>query len=270
MKEIKSAETPSRLGMRPSGASVVITEDEVIKVQDPKSGMLEHFRTSSAKRVADESGLFTVPEIRFYNANEGIIRFEKIHDAENFSSALSHHSTPEKLVSAAGEALAALHTHLDVPEGAHRIRASDLGINSEMPLVPLHGDYGLCNIFTAPSREGIIIIDWSSACWIDRYASLGPAGVDLGVFLFALFYRRPFGHNPIPDVAGLGRTFLRSYRAASAEGLCLRELRSVTLALLQRNAAVRQKLRGVGHRLAYQPSIYELRCFLRKICSHGL
>ena len=254
----------------PRRASINIREDEVIKRQSPRLSAIERARTSAAYHTAESTGLFTVPKIRSYDDKRGIICFERITNIVGLKTAMANPEDAERLVIAAGRAIAATHKFLVIPDEAVRIKGSDYGIGEGYPEVPLHGDFGTANVFVSQDLMQIIVIDWLGGHWrpgVD--ASIGPAAIDLGNFLMTLFYRRPFGHHRIKDHSGLARSFLKGYQREFGQPLDLPALQIVTFKITH---YFKTELRNKGprHFLLYSPSLLQAKTVTKDICTNGL
>ena len=50
----------------------------------------------------------------------------------------------------------------------------DLGADPNRQPVPLHGDFGIRNVFWLPEAGSLAIIDWSNADWTGFTGDVGP------------------------------------------------------------------------------------------------
>ena len=131
--------------------------------------------------------------------------------------------------------------------------------------MPLHGDFGMRNVFYLASTDRIAIIDWSNADWIGVDGDVGPPEADLAVFLMSLFHRRVFGPWPIARRHEVARHFLATYAAASPCGL---DLEGLTRLVAERTPHFHEQTRrrkGRLRALGYRHNLYDLRFFLRRL-----
>jgi hypothetical protein len=173
-----------------------------------------------------------------------------------------------ELVGRAAAALAAIHEHMESPDGATTSSAGGMGTGPRRDPVPLHGDFGMRNVFCLPHSDRIAIIDWSNADWIGFDADLGPAEIDVAVFLMSLFQRRVFGWWPIARRHDVACHFLTTYSSASPYGLDLDLLAEIVAASTP--GFNRQTRRRMGSFLAlgYRHNMVDLRLFLRRLSGH--
>lgn len=207
--------------------AVSIQGDVVLKVQSPEASRRERLRTLAGAEVARQTGLFVVPRIMSFDDSRGEIAFERL-EMMALRPALSNSGKSMELVEQSGLALAAIHRYMKMGETAAAPSTSGGG-RVRQP-VPLHGDFGMRNVFYLPASNGIAVIDWANAHWMDFDADHGPPEIDLAVFLMSLFHRRPFGPWPISRRHELAQRFLETYASASSQGLSIAELRATVAA----------------------------------------
>jgi hypothetical protein len=250
------------------GRSISVQDDVVIKVQGPEASRRERLRTLAGQEVGRQTGLFAVPRIVSFDDSRGEIVFERL-EMTALRPALSLLGRSRELAERAAGALAAIHEHLKWSDGATPIRADDTGIGPARDPVPLHGDFGMRNIFYLPGSNGLAVIDWANAHWIGVEADLGAPEIDISVFLMSLFHRRVLGPWPISRRHELARRFLATYASASPHGLNLGALRAVVAANTPRfNQQVRRS-KGVLRALGYRHSMIDLSFFLRRLSHTG-
>ena len=236
--------------MRSSGAKLQLQGDRLTKRQPPRLSRIERERTEVGAQVAEECGLFDVPEILGYDDAEGEITFRYDHSAVNLREYLGKKTRPE-LMARVGRSLAAIHAPALVPMGSD---------------VLWHGDYATGNWLYSEERDRIMIIDWSNASWtlVPADRSSGNAGMDLGVALITLFHHRFLGPMYIPKPEILGSALLQAY---SRERGCfsIATVLPFIARLIHRRRQHRIEQRGFLRNLAYDPSLIRLRIFLSKI-----
>lgn len=234
------------------GRAVVTEGHVVVKRQDPGPSRRERLRTLAGRRVGEETGLFTVPEIVAFDDDRGEIVFERLH-ATKLRHALADPARAPMLVGRAASALAAIHGRMesDTPAAGRD--------------VPLHGDFGLNNVFALPGQDRIAIIDWAAADWIGLETSQGAPEIDVAVFLLGLFYRRLFDPVPISGRRALARHFLATYAAAGPAGLDVDGLRAIVRRLAPAYVRLNQEFTGHVRALVRRHSLIDLDLFLRRL-----
>jgi hypothetical protein len=139
------------------------------------------------------------------------------------------------------------------------------GAGAERELVPLHGDFGIRNVFWRADAETLAIIDWSNADWTGFTADLGPPEVDLAVFLISLFHRRLFGPWPLAHRHELARRFLQAYAAAAPFGVDIGLLQRLVSGMTPAFARLTAQRKGRLHALGCRPALLDLHWFLHRL-----
>lgn len=245
--------------------AILVRGDLVIKIQEPGASRRERLRTLAGREVGQQTGLFVVPEIVSFDDSRGEIVFQRLRLTTGLRPALSESGQSMELVSRAAEALAAIHGQMKSSEGAIRISSSEMGISPGRELVPLHGDFGMRNIFCLPDTDGIALIDWANADWIGLDADLGPPEIDLAVFLLSFFNRRVFGPWPVSRRHEVARHFLATYASASPNGLDLDTLRAIVAVLTPGFTQKIRRRKGRLYTLSCRHAMIDLGLFLRRL-----
>ena len=230
----------------------------VVKVQEPGASRRERLRTMAGREVGLRTGLFVVPAVLGFDDERGEIAFERLQ-LTWFREALSASGRSLELVGRAGAALAAIHGQMCLPETAARAASGD------RRLVPLHGDFGMRNVFYLTATDGLAIIDWSNADWIGVEGDVGPPEADVAVFLMSLFHRRVFGPWPIARRYDVAQRFLSAYADASPHGLDLEALRRLVVERTPHFHQQTRRRKGRLRALGYRHNLYDLRFFLRRL-----
>ena len=205
----------------PAAARVVsLHDDNVIKIQHPEASRRERLRTMAGREVGLRTGLFVVPRILSFDDSRGELVFERL-GLTALREALADPHRSMELAGRVAAALAAIHGQMLPIEGAIPVRAGGIGTRAEGLSVPLHGDFGMRNIFFLPSSDHLAIIDWSNADWVGIEGDLAAPEVDLAVFLMSLFHRRAFGPWRVSRLHQVARHFLATYASAAPLGLDL-------------------------------------------------
>jgi tRNA A-37 threonylcarbamoyl transferase component Bud32 len=242
----------------------LVRDDTVVKIQEPGASRRERLRTLAGREVGRRTGLFVVPEILSFDDARGEIIFERLR-LTWLREALSDPARSMELVGRAAAALAAIHGHMESPDGATTGSGGATGRGTQRDLVPLHGDFGMRNVFCLPHSDGIAIIDWSNAEWIGFDADLGPAEIDVAVFLMSLFQRRVFGPWRISRRHDVACHFLTTYSSASPHGLDLDILAEIVAASTPRFNRQTRRRTGTFLALGYRHNMVDLRLFLRRL-----
>jgi Phosphotransferase enzyme family len=237
-----------------------------VKLQAPEDSRRERLRTEAGGRVGRATGLFVVPEIVAYDDARGEISFQKLQ-LMNARQALSQGIRGPELLEQTGRALAAIHGCLPVIEGGPMPSAADGPV--ERRQVPLHGDFGMRNVFWVPDQGTIAIIDWANADWIGIDTDRGAPEIDLAVFLISLFHRRMFGPWPLTGRHQLARRFLAAYAGSAPHGLDLEVLREVVAGMTPAFSRLTRQRKGRLHALGSRHAMIDLQLFLRRYSNPG-
>jgi hypothetical protein len=240
--------------------AVSVRENEVIKVQDPQASRRERLRTMAGREVGRKTGLFIVPEIVTFDDSRGEIVFERLK-LTGLRQMLADDSRSVELAGQAARALAAIHGHMKLADEA-TVQSGGFGPERT---VPLHGDFGMRNIFGLSDSDDIAIIDWANADWIGIDTDRGPAEIDVAVFLVSLFHRSVIGPWPISRRHEVARHFLSTYATASPQGVSIEGLRSIVTAVSPSFARLNRRLKGSLRALGYRHGAIDLYFFLRRL-----
>lgn len=255
---------PVKAGRGTPERVVSIRENKVIKVQEPEASRRERLRTLAGREVGRQTGLFVVPDIVTFDDSRGEIAFERLQ-LTGLRELLADDGRSMELVGRAAQALAAIHGHMKLADEA---TVHSGGIGRERA-VPLHGDFGMPNIFHLSASDDIAIIDWANADWIGVDTDRGPPEIDVAVFLVSLFNRRVFGPWPISRRHEVARHFLVTYASASPQGVSIDGLRTIVAAITPGFARLNRRLRGSLRALVYRHSAIDLYLFLRRLSGDG-
>jgi len=216
--------------------------------------------------VGRKTGLFTVPRILAFDDARGEITFERLQ-LENVRGLLSKGQQGPELLEGIGRALAAIHGGMNIPDGAAVQR--DAGTDTNRQPVPLHGDFGIRNVFWLPDARSLAIIDWSDADWTGFTGDLGPPEIDLAVFLISLFHRRIFGPLPLRRRHLLAQRFLAAYRESAPDGFDVAALRRITTGMTPAFTRLTRERKGRLHALGCRHALVDLHWFLGRLSNSG-
>lgn len=228
----------------------------------------ERLRTQAGRVVGQQTGLFTVPEIISFDDARGEIVFERLH-LIGIRQVLSDRSRSMDLAGRAGRALAAIHGHMKASDEAAQIRPHGIATGRARESVPLHGDFGMRNVFYLPDSDRIAVIDWTNADWIGIDADTGAPEIDVAVFLISLFHRRVFGPWPVSRRHEVARHFLSTYASTSPHGLDPESLRAIVSATTPAFARMVRRRKGGLRALGCRHAMIDLDFFLRRLSHTG-
>ncbi len=244
--------------------SVSVVADSVIKIQDPEASRRERLRTLAGREVGRETGLFVVPEIVSFDDSSGQIVFERLQ-LTGLRQALSEAGGEVKLIDRTARALAAIHGQMRASEGETSVQVGGPVGPLGRDQTPLHGDFGMRNVFYLPASDRIAIIDWANADWIGLEADCGPPEIDVAVFLVSLFHRRVFGPWPVSRRHEMARHFLATYASASPLGLNLDTLHAVVSAFRPAFTRLVRRRKGCLRALGSRHAMIDLHFFLHRL-----
>jgi tRNA A-37 threonylcarbamoyl transferase component Bud32 len=231
----------------------------VIKIQEPGDSQRERLRTLAGRKVGEQTGLFAVPAILSFDDSRGEIVFERLQ-LTGLRQALSEADGSLDLVERTARALAAIHGQMEAGTTAG---AGSAGRGMNRNEVPLHGDFGMRNVFLLPASNQIAIIDWANADWTQVDADLGVPEIDIAVFLVSLFHRRIFGPWPLTHRREMARHFLATYAADSPFGLDLQILSSIVAVFRPAFTRLVRRRKGGLRALGSRHAMMDLDFFLR-------
>ena len=194
----------------PDKKHVRFFKDVVIKSGPVDELKIEVVKTERAYEVAQECGLFRVPQVKDFDETKGWIVFERIPDIQRITRQIAFGRDNEPLISRLAQCLAAIHQRLTLPSDMTiHLRP---GLVGPEPHVFLHGDFGLDNICMSRRNE-LVILDWRTSCFHGGMATYGTCYFDLTWFLTNLFYLRSRGRQFLfcRPVSGLPDRFVESY-----------------------------------------------------------
>lgn len=249
--------------------AVLVEDDTVVKIQEPSASRRERLRTQAGREVGLQTGLFLVPEVVSYDDARGKIVFERLR-LTGIRQALSDRTRGMELAGRAAGVLAAIHRQMELSEEFGPSAPDGVKIGLERESVPLHGDFGMRNIFCTPGSDRIVVIDWANADWIGIDADRGAPEIDIAVFLISLFHRRVFGPWAISQRHEMARHFLATYASASPHGLDLETLRAIVAMTRPSFNRRTRRRKGRLRALAYRHSMLDLEFFIRRLSQRDL
>jgi len=194
--------------------------DIIRKRGEPELLVIEAAKATRAFEIGRDSGLFNVPKVLNFDADAGVLDFEKIDDlATLLDLAIRNDQRLFELLRKTGRALAVVHRQLTLPdEMKHELSAEWLGTPDEN--VFIHGDYAPINICFHEPSDSLVILDWSAAPLIGRAPTFGSRYFDILWFTDCIFCGVPLKRMFNWDAEGMAGAFLKGYaEEASAEKL---------------------------------------------------
>ena len=186
------------------------------KTGEPSLLAVEAAKASKARDIGEESGLFSVPRIVNFDAEAGTLEFERLHELSTLLDlAVRKDDRLHEMLDKAGQALAAIHEKLTLPEEMkHEMPSAWMCRAGEN--VFIHGDFACINVcFHEPSDE-LVILDWSAAPMVARTPTFGSRYFDILLFVNSLFQGAPCATVFGWDAAAMAETFLKGYGRKTA------------------------------------------------------
>ena len=183
----------------------------VRKTGDSSILAVEAAKTQLAGKIGHSSGLFYVPKLLKFDAEAGILEFERLEGL----LALRKIATRKEpriydLLSRVGEALAVVHDNLVLPDELREELPAEW-IDKDGENVFIHGDFDGFNVCYHEPTDRIVILDWSAAPLLNRTPTFGSRFFDMLWFVGFLFMsaenKRPFSW----DAEGMSKAFLSGY-----------------------------------------------------------
>lgn len=185
--------------------------DIVRKKGEPELLVIEAAKATSAYEIGRDSGLFNVPKVLNFDANAGVLDFEKIDGlATLLDLAIRKDQRLLELLRKSGRALAVVHRQLILPdEMKHELSPEWLGTQDEN--VFIHGDYAPINVCFHEPTDSLVILDWSTAPLIGRAPTFGSRYFDILWFTNCIFCGVPFKRVFSWDAEPMAGAFLKGY-----------------------------------------------------------
>lgn len=251
-----------------SNRAISVDGATVTKIQKPGASRQERLRTEAGREVAQQTGLFVVPEIVSFDDSRGEIVFERLH-LTGIRQVLSDPSRSMGLAGRVATVLAAIHGLMKPDESATMMSAGEMGISPQRDVVPLHGDFGVSNVLYLSGSDRLVVIDWSNADWIGVKADLGAPEIDVAIFLRSLFHRSVLDRTPVSRRHSVARHFLGTYASTSPQGLDVASLTAFMAATGPAFIQLTRRRKGALRALGYRHAMVDLNFFLRRISQEG-
>ncbi len=222
----------------PDKASIVFTEQTVIKTGPQDRIRVEAEKTRQAFLVAKISGAFRVPAVLDYTEEKGVIVFERIHGLAPVRNTRTGALPTLRMVENVGRALAVVHRELDLSEDLKIVLPPEFSWPGAG--VFLHGDFNGSNVCAAPGATVPVIIDWQMTSVHGGQATYGTRYFDILWFVNFLLWTptaRYLFHDPVMPLA---RSFLHAYFQEEGKGCVLEDLANYAKRFFESKAPCRK------------------------------
>ena len=181
------------------------------KTGEPDTLAIEATKTSKAFDIGKDCGLFYVPKVVNYDTKAGVLELEQLDGLVTLlDMAARKDERLLELMKKAGQALAAIHEKLVLPEQMkHELPAEWMGCSDEN--VFIHGDFAGFNLCFDESSGQLVILDWSSAPLLGNVVTYGSRFFDIIWFVIFIFYGAPRRCLFNWDAKGMTNAFLLGY-----------------------------------------------------------
>ena len=147
---------------------------------------IEFEETTRGRDIGARTGLFLVPKIRNFDPG-GVLDFERLTGLIPLAHLARANSTETmRLFCRAGQALAAIHANLTLPDSLKKSFPSPWTSDTGRTVF-VHGDYTTHNVCFHPATGQLVILDWATTALLDPTWTYGPAYFDLAWFALNLF-----------------------------------------------------------------------------------
>lgn len=172
---------------------------------------IEHAKTKQAIEIGDQSGLFYVPRILNFDAEKGILDFEKLEGLKTIQQVASENSYQIKLImDRLGRSMAIVHENMVLPESmTNKLPTYWLGSSDDN--VYIHGDLTGHNVCFQENNDRLVILDWSSAPILGCYHTFGSRYFDISWFISFMFYYLPAKRILTWHARMMANSFLTGY-----------------------------------------------------------
>jgi tRNA A-37 threonylcarbamoyl transferase component Bud32 len=172
---------------------------------------VEAAKASRARDIGRESGLFNVPEVVNFNAEAGVLEFERLRSLSTLLElAVRKDGRLPGLLEKTGKALAVIHEKLTLPEEMkYAMPHAWMGDADEN--VFIHGDFACINVCYHEESGELVILDFSAAPMIGMTPTFGSRYFDILLFISSLFQGAPYARVFKWDADSMVETFLIGY-----------------------------------------------------------
>jgi hypothetical protein len=191
--------------------------DIVRKTGESSMLAVEAEKASRAFEIGRDSGLFYVPKVVKFDADAGLLDFERLPGLITLIELAARKDTRViELLRKAGKSLAAIHEHLVLP-GNMKCELPPEWMGSPDENVFVHGDFAGFNLCFDECSERLVILDWSSAPLLGRVVTYGSRFFDVVWFVIYIFYGVPRQRLFDWDATSMADAFLSGYDESRPE-----------------------------------------------------
>jgi hypothetical protein len=178
---------------------------------------VEAAKAFRAFEIGRESGLFSVPRVTKFDAEAGVLEFERLSDLVTLLDLAIHEDQRlPGLLKTTGQALAVVHKELVLPEEMkHKLPAEWMAPAGEN--VFIHGDFACINVCFHEPSDALVILDWSAAPRVGRTPTFGSRFFDVLLFVSSIFHGVPWQKALSWNAKEMAGIFLRGYAEAAPE-----------------------------------------------------
>ena len=194
-----------------------INGEIIRKTGDPNKLAIEASKASKAFDIGEDSGLFYVPKIVNFDAENGVLEFERLNGLVTLlDMAACKDERLFEILKRAGQALSVIHEKLVLSEKMkHELPAEWMACPDKN--VFIHGDFAGFNLcFDEPSGR-LVILDWSSAPLFGNVVTYGSRLFDIIWFVIFIFYGAPRRCLLNWDAPTMANAFLSGYAESHPE-----------------------------------------------------
>ena len=181
------------------------------KTGDPNKLAIEAAKASKAFDISKDSGLFYVPKIVNFDAENGVLEFEHLYSLVTLlDMAAGKDERLLEIFKKTGQALAIIHEKLVLPEEMkHELPVEWMAYPDEN--VFIHGDFAGFNLCFDESSNQLVILDWSSAPLLGQTVTYGSRFFDIIWLVIFIFYGAPRRCLFNWDATAMANAFLSGY-----------------------------------------------------------
>jgi len=203
---------------------------------------IEAAKIKRAAKIGKNSGLFDVPEIVNFNAETGVIEFERIKGLITlFDLMVRKDAQVFELLKKAGMALAVIHEELVLPDEMKMNLSNEwMGFGGD---VFCHGDFTSENVCFDKSSNRLVILDWSAPPILGGAQTYGTRYFDLVWCTYDLFFGMPAGSIGQWHACKMADSFLEGYLSSSVYGLSASIFKDISLSMFRiQKEEIRQQI----------------------------
>jgi tRNA A-37 threonylcarbamoyl transferase component Bud32 len=191
--------------------------ESIQKYGDSNLLAIEAEKASRALDIGRKTGLFYVPGVVNFDADTGILEFEKLNGLSTLLDlAIRNDKRLPELFEKTGRALAVIHEQLILPDRMkHKLPAE--WMDSSNDNVFIHGDFVTVNICFQEHPERLVVLDFSAAPLLGRTPTFGSRYFDILWFVNSIFSGVPYKRIFNWDAETMSAAFLNGYTKGTSD-----------------------------------------------------